>query len=244
SPGTGKTSSVYALARECGYEVVEFNMSDYRTEEYVGRVKTHMLSKLLEPTIILLDEVDGCSRLEEILTEMRRSVNPIIMTANSYSIVDSVRKYDYVKILNFRKPKLSAVAKFTKMRVKELGLRNVDYSGLREDWRSVQHVLVGGKGTDTESRNEILLKLVREGAENIGKLNAPEVYNLVATLVTHSFGYNLWLSLKLLQYYVLLREPEVLQGMRNPNITSITFSTLLQKAKAKGIFQGFFVVNH
>ncbi|MEM3689075.1 MAG: hypothetical protein QXW42_04100, partial [Thermofilum sp.] len=201
-------------------------------------------SKLLEPTIILLDEVDGCSRLEEILTEMRRSVNPIIMTANSYSIVDSVRKYDYVKILNFRKPKLSAVAKFTKMRVKELGLRNVDYSGLREDWRSVQHVLVGGKGTDTESRNEILLKLVREGAENIGKLNAPEVYNLVATLVTHSFGYNLWLSLKLLQYYVLLREPEVLQGMRNPNITSITFSTLLQKAKAKGIFQGFFVVNH
>lgn len=62
-PGTGKTSSVFALANEKNYDVVEVNASDFRTaKELVKELWSSIYftpSKEDKPNIILIDEVDG-----------------------------------------------------------------------------------------------------------------------------------------------------------------------------------------
>jgi replication factor C large subunit len=96
-PGVGKTTVVYALARDENYTVIEMNASDARTEEKIKEklqetVKSSNLltftQKLNKGKIILIDEVDGIhgqsdrggvQALEKIILE---SQFPIIMTCN------------------------------------------------------------------------------------------------------------------------------------------------------------------
>jgi len=90
-PGSGKTSMVEALAHEYGFELIEMNASDYRRASDIERIaKTAALQRglFVRGKIILLDEVDGISRvadrgaLEAILDLIKSTKNPIIMTAN------------------------------------------------------------------------------------------------------------------------------------------------------------------
>ncbi|MAF34343.1 hypothetical protein CMO91_00685 [Candidatus Woesearchaeota archaeon] len=89
--GTGKTSSVYALANELGYEVIEVNSSDVRNkaqiQEVVGQAAFQQ-SLVASSKLLLIDEVDGIAgnadrggvqALAKIITQ---TPHPIIMTAN------------------------------------------------------------------------------------------------------------------------------------------------------------------
>jgi replication factor C large subunit len=89
--GTGKTSLVYSLAREMGFEIMELNASDFRTRKDVdGIMKKASEQKSLfsSSKIILIDELDGISGMkdrgglgavEDLILE---SQYPIFMTAN------------------------------------------------------------------------------------------------------------------------------------------------------------------
>ncbi len=90
-PGCGKTASVYALANELGYELIEVNASDFRSkqaiEERLGPViKQHSLFS--QGKIVLVDEIDGMSGRKDrggttaVLNLMKDSIFPIVMTAN------------------------------------------------------------------------------------------------------------------------------------------------------------------
>ncbi|OGJ12458.1 hypothetical protein A3K82_02880 [Candidatus Pacearchaeota archaeon RBG_19FT_COMBO_34_9] len=89
-PGTGKTSLAYATADELNSEIFELNASDLRNKEKLrGILKPAVEQKSLkkENKIILVDEVDGISELEEGgLPELMGIINttsyPIIITAN------------------------------------------------------------------------------------------------------------------------------------------------------------------
>lgn len=90
-PGTGKTSSVGAIAKDLGYEIVEFNASDKRNKDSIETlVSRSALQQTLGdyPRIILLDEVDGLSGTSDrggvgaILKVINQTVHPIVMTAN------------------------------------------------------------------------------------------------------------------------------------------------------------------
>jgi len=88
-PGTGKTTTVYAIAREYGFEVIELNASDERTyskiERYVQAAYTmDIMGKRRK--IIFLDEADNMeqSGAREIAKLIDRAKNPIIMSANRY----------------------------------------------------------------------------------------------------------------------------------------------------------------
>ncbi len=64
-PGTGKTSSVYAIANDLGYDVVEFNASDTRRKNEINETVLP-ISKFGSidgevKRVILLDEIDGLS---------------------------------------------------------------------------------------------------------------------------------------------------------------------------------------
>ena len=63
-PGTGKTASVYAIANELGYEVVEANASDFRDKNSINSVvgsALNQVSLFKKGKIILIDELEGFS---------------------------------------------------------------------------------------------------------------------------------------------------------------------------------------
>jgi replication factor C large subunit len=67
-PGVGKTASVYALANELGFEVMELNASDFRDSESVHTIVGEALqqtSLFHKGKIILVDELDGISGTED-----------------------------------------------------------------------------------------------------------------------------------------------------------------------------------
>jgi replication factor C large subunit len=93
--GTGKTSSVYAFAKENDYEVLELNASDFRNkaniEDFMNSAMNQM-SLFMKPKIILIDEVDGLSGMKDrggaqaLAKLVEKSSFPIVMTANDISL--------------------------------------------------------------------------------------------------------------------------------------------------------------
>jgi replication factor C large subunit len=90
TPGTGKTSLAYAVAKETNSEIFELNASDFRNREKLREilrpaVEQQSLNK--EKKIILIDEVDGISELEygglqELMNIIDITTFPIIITTN------------------------------------------------------------------------------------------------------------------------------------------------------------------
>lgn len=89
--GTGKTSAVYALANELGYDLLELNSSDLRNEEQMKSFLGAALgqqSLFFRPKIILVDEVDALSGTYDrggssaLVSALEKSTFPVILTAN------------------------------------------------------------------------------------------------------------------------------------------------------------------
>lgn len=88
--GTGKTSSVYAVAKDLKYEIMEVNASDFRNADAINSTVGNaaaQLSLFAAGKIILLDEIDGVSGqkdrggIQAITKLLGKSAHPIIMTA-------------------------------------------------------------------------------------------------------------------------------------------------------------------
>lgn len=89
--GTGKTSAVQAVAGELGYEIIETNASEFRTEDQVrskiGNAATQH-SLFGSNKIILIDEVDGVSGHQDrggvsaVVDIIKSTKYPIVLTAN------------------------------------------------------------------------------------------------------------------------------------------------------------------
>jgi len=91
SSGGGKTSSVYALAHELGYELIEINASDSRNADQIDALlgnASKQASLFFKSKIILVDELDGIAGREDrggvqaILRLIESSTYPIILVAN------------------------------------------------------------------------------------------------------------------------------------------------------------------
>ena len=91
--GTGKTALAHAIASEFGWELFEFNASDLRNEESVGRLLSNSTSSgslFGARRLILIDDADslsgsadrgGAGAIARVLAEAQQ---PIILTALSY----------------------------------------------------------------------------------------------------------------------------------------------------------------
>jgi replication factor C large subunit len=91
SSGGGKTSSVYALAYDLGYEIVEINASDTRNAASIDSLlgnATKQASLFAKSKLILVDEIDGITGREDrggaqsIVKLIASSPYPIILVAN------------------------------------------------------------------------------------------------------------------------------------------------------------------
>lgn len=89
--GNGKTSSVYALANELKYDILEINSSDIRNEKNMDSFLGSALgqqSLFFTPKIILIDEIDNISGTHDrgcipaLVKAIENSKFPVIITAN------------------------------------------------------------------------------------------------------------------------------------------------------------------
>jgi len=90
-PGSGKTSTAYACARERNCEILEVNASDFRNEEQLQKTIGHaseQRSLFGGSKIILVDEVEGIAGREDrggvatLKNIIKTSPYPLILTAN------------------------------------------------------------------------------------------------------------------------------------------------------------------
>ena len=89
--GSCKTISVYNLAKELDYEIIEVNASDFRTKDQIDSIigaASQQQSLFQKEKILLIDEVDCLSGTEDrggptaIANLLKTSKFPIILTAN------------------------------------------------------------------------------------------------------------------------------------------------------------------
>ncbi len=90
--GNGKTSTVYALANDMNYEVLEINASDFRDADSINLIvggAAKQMSLFARGKIILVDEIDGLSGMEDrggisaLAKLFSESAFPIICTATN-----------------------------------------------------------------------------------------------------------------------------------------------------------------
>ncbi len=109
--GCGKTSAAYALASEKGWEAIELNASDQRSEGVIKRiVGPASTSNTFSQTtrLIILDEADNLHGKEDrggtkAITEIvKRSTQPLILTANDkYKMGKGLLRY--CKTIEFKR---------------------------------------------------------------------------------------------------------------------------------------------
>jgi len=156
SPGIGKTSAVYAVANELGFDVIELNASDSRRKDELKTIlrRCQMLRPDGRGMIYLLDEVDGVgvgswSTLTDILT---LSKYPVVMTANEdWKVNDEVKKLCIV--IKLRRPYLNTVVTAAKSVAESEKAQKVDFSGIKQrDIRNaINVVMYGGESYETSS---------------------------------------------------------------------------------------------
>ncbi len=89
SPGTGKTSLIYIIAKELNLEILELNASDFRNKEQIQLIIGNAIkqqSLFSKGKIILVDELEGISGhedrggIQELLRLIETTSYPIILT--------------------------------------------------------------------------------------------------------------------------------------------------------------------
>jgi len=117
--GVGKTCTVFAVARELGYEVVELNASDARTARAVKEkalAAATQASLLGGGKIILIDEIDGIygtadrggvPMLKEVV---ERSRYPVVFTANDAYRQNIRSLRNKCELVKFRHPDYRSIA--------------------------------------------------------------------------------------------------------------------------------------
>ncbi len=91
-PGTGKTVTVEALANDLGFELIETNASDFRTEAQIKRIvgsASQSASLTGKPRMLLFDELDGIAGtadaggLKAIAEIIKQARCPVVLIANN-----------------------------------------------------------------------------------------------------------------------------------------------------------------
>jgi replication-associated recombination protein RarA len=135
TPGIGKTSSVLAIAKESGYEVIEINSSNERTKDKLIIHLRTCQNLHFNKTIYLFDEIDGMDRngVSTITKILSYSIHPVIFTANdTYKIPKEI--LDKCDVIKYKTPTLAQSIERVRQIANELHIQP-DYSKVTNDIR-------------------------------------------------------------------------------------------------------------
>uniref|UniRef100_A0A0A9Z276 Replication factor C subunit 1 n=1 Tax=Lygus hesperus TaxID=30085 RepID=A0A0A9Z276_LYGHE len=127
-PGIGKTTSVYVVAAQCGFDVVEYNASDFRSRkslrERVGDIINNSTfatsAQSYVKVLLLMDEVDGCDigGVGEVIEMIKHTSSiPIVCTCNDRWHPKLRSLINYVEDIRFTRPPCNIVSNYLCERV-------------------------------------------------------------------------------------------------------------------------------
>jgi DNA polymerase III delta prime subunit len=210
-PGVGKTASVYKIAKEKNYKVVEFNTSDERTREFMKNLLLLASSSSLIPTIILLDEADGIDNYEGLAKVLRKTKKPIFMTANDINKIPSKVRQLCAEV-PYYKPQLGKVLTV----INKLKKKDIDYTNIKaSDFRQAINVaLYGSMGyTSKPSRRERLEHCLKTGVW-MTELDDTDKIILLDNASRFFYGIDLYFFIKSLEVVDYVNEASILDGFK------------------------------
>ena len=185
-PGVGKTSSVYAIANEYGYDVFEVNASDERKKEQLVRVLKVARTKTIRKTLILFDEVDGMSRQnwKIVKTIIEKTIHPVVLIANDeYKVPDWIKKR--VEMVRFYRPSRREILEHIKKIAEEKGIKVKKFTEITKDVRNSILSAFYGAETYEQTTDFDVVKGFFQGRPNIDAIKKDE--NLLIWLLDNTF---------------------------------------------------------
>ena len=157
-PGVGKTVAVEVLACDLGFEFVEKNASDYRTEEainhFAGLASQYgSLFGGVRKRIVLLDELDGLTGTSDrggvkAMTDVVRSAQaPVVLISNLAYDPRFTNLRSYCLLIEFKKPAAGEVAKLLK--------RICDVEGVKPDEAALKFIAQRSEGDVRSAVNDL-----------------------------------------------------------------------------------------
>jgi len=114
-PGTGKTASAYAIAKECGMQLIELSVDEKRNAEYINSVlrNTILTRGFFGEKLVLIDDVDLLDRggMPELIKCVKMSKVAIIFTAKDKWDQKLRSLNNYCEIIEYRKLRAAWIAK-------------------------------------------------------------------------------------------------------------------------------------
>jgi replication factor C subunit 1 len=159
-PGIGKTTTSALLAREAGYDVLEYNASDARSKkrlkeegfmeiggnrslnEFFG--STDPAAKRNKRTLVIMDEVDGMGGgdrggNQELIALIKKTHVPVICICNDRQKASVKTLANYCEDIRFQRPQVSDIAGRMKVIMENEGFKTIDMGALQSLCASVNN---------------------------------------------------------------------------------------------------------
>jgi len=177
--GIGKTASVYALANELNYEILEVNASDLRNKDQINEVIKNNLeqqSLFQREKLVLIDEIDGINAsdrggLQEIIKLLDEKNFAVVLIANN--IQDSKFKAlkKKCKLIEFSKltnetifNALNNINKNEKLKINENMIKDISVNSkgdLRSAILDLELAKISDKAIDLRERKETIFNALK-----------------------------------------------------------------------------------
>ncbi len=159
-PGIGKSSSIYTLANELNYEIIEINASNFRNKDQINETvgsSSRQQSLFSKGKIILIDEIDGLNKddrgaIQEIISIIKDSSHPIIIIGNDVSDSKFKDLRKNCELILFEKLNYLDVLKILKnILIKE---------NMQVDEESLKKIAINSKGDARSAINDLELLMI------------------------------------------------------------------------------------
>ena len=214
TPGIGKTSGVYAIARKLGLKVVETNSSDSRRQDELEDCLRKVKMRGFRPLLFLFDEIDGAKNGKMLADIVGKARHPVVFTANELWKVPQILR-GKCETVRFYRPSLHEVLGRVRKVADSVG-KKAQYDKVSQDIRaSINAVLFGGDKYQPLNMFEFVESILRGGAFDVDVLDFNDRRNLGIWLADNLpqfySGKRLWEAYELLSLYDVSKRFEVLK---------------------------------
>jgi len=183
-PGTGKTSSAIALAVDMGWEAIELNASDQRTQQVINKIAgegSRAQSLFGTRRLIVLDEVDnlhgnadrgGARAVTELV---KRTGQPIILIANDpYGVTPALRAS--CKLIQFYAIRQDSIRKVL--------IRILGKEGINVDSEFIEEILKNAHGDVRSAINDLQANLGQPFPELMPRDRTQSIFEFLRSVFT------------------------------------------------------------